>query len=702
MSRFAAMSESDRPSRIVRFGLFEANLETRELWKRGVRIPLQGQPFQVLAILLEHPAELVTREALREQVWPKDTFVDFDHALNTAITKIRLALGDDAEQPIFVETLPRRGYRFIGPLERADSGTNSADKSKRRLERLRLRKVLIALGVTLVVLLCCGIWSISRNVPTPKVIDSVQITKDGQHKDVTLKLLNDGSRLYFQEGSFTGPLSTVAPVFAANPSLVQVSTLGGETARIPVSLEEPLIYDLSPIRSEFLAGGQGNPFEHPLWVLPLPTGPPHRVGNIRALDACWSPDGNHLAYVGGNELFVASPDGTEIRKLATLDFPAYWIRYSPDGKRLRFTVFTLSGRPEDWNIMEIGADGSGLRQLPVHGCCGKWSADGNYYFYQTSRDIWVLPERRTFFGSIEGKPTQLTTGPIAFGAPTPSSDGKAVFVVGNQPRVEMVQYEANKKQFVPFLAGVSGGELEVSPDGQWVTYTTYPESNLWRSKLDGSERLQLTFPPVNAHEPRWSPDGKQILFTDVPRRMFIVPADGGILEQVMPRSELTPTEVGAGFWMPDADSIIFVMGSDKTPYAIYRLSLKTREVSKIPGSDGLLVARLSRNGRYLTGHGPNKTMLYDFESQRWSDFGEGIPAWSRDSKFVYLHRKNADQSAEIVRMRVPDGKVEPVLDLKGITLGGYWPEWVSLLADDSPVLMIDKSTQEIYRLEFQH
>jgi hypothetical protein len=154
--------------------------------------------------------------------------------------------------------------------------------------------------------------------------------------------------------------------------------------------------------------------------------------------------------------------------------------------------------------------------------------------------------------------------------------------------------------------------------------------------------------------------------------------------------------------MPDGNTIVFVMGSNKIPYAIYRLNLKTQEVSKIPGSDELLAARLSPNGRYMTGHGQNKTMLYDFESQRWSDFGDGIPTWSHDSKFVYWHKKNPDHSAEIVRMRVPDGKVERVLDLKGITLGGYWPEWVSLLPDDSPVLMLDKSNQEIYRLEFQH
>ena len=154
--------------------------------------------------------------------------------------------------------------------------------------------------------------------------------------------------------------------------------------------------------------------------------------------------------------------------------------------------------------------------------------------------------------------------------------------------------------------------------------------------------------------------------------------------------------------MPDSNTIVFVMGSDKTPYAIYRLSLKTQEMSKIPGSDGLLASRMSPDGRYMTAHGARRTMLYDFQSQQWSDFVEGIPNWSHDSKFVYLHRKNGDHSAEVVRVRVPNGKVEHVLDLNGITLGGYWPDWISLLPDNSPLLMLDKSTQEVYRLEFQH
>jgi eukaryotic-like serine/threonine-protein kinase len=114
---------------IIRFGAFEANLQTGELRKHGLKVPLQGQPFQVCAILLQQSGKLVTREELRKKLWPEDTFVDFDHGLNTAITKIRIALGDSAENPRFIETLPRRGYRFLAPAEGIGTTPTLADKA---------------------------------------------------------------------------------------------------------------------------------------------------------------------------------------------------------------------------------------------------------------------------------------------------------------------------------------------------------------------------------------------------------------------------------------------------------------------------------------------------------------------------------------------------------------------------------------------
>ena len=113
------MEEVANSARIVRFGVFEVDLRAGELRKNGLKIKLQEQPFQVLAMLLRHPGEIVTREELQKAVWPADTFVDFDRGLNKAINKIREALGDSADNPRFVETLPRRGYRFIAPVNSA-------------------------------------------------------------------------------------------------------------------------------------------------------------------------------------------------------------------------------------------------------------------------------------------------------------------------------------------------------------------------------------------------------------------------------------------------------------------------------------------------------------------------------------------------------------------------------------------------------
>jgi DNA-binding winged helix-turn-helix (wHTH) protein len=118
--------EPNALARIVHFGLFEADLSARELRKGGIRIKVHGQPFEVLALLLERPGSVIPREEFRQRLWPTDTFVDFDHGVNTAINRLREALGDSAESPRLIETVPRRGYRFVAPVETqnsTDSGT---------------------------------------------------------------------------------------------------------------------------------------------------------------------------------------------------------------------------------------------------------------------------------------------------------------------------------------------------------------------------------------------------------------------------------------------------------------------------------------------------------------------------------------------------------------------------------------------------
>jgi DNA-binding winged helix-turn-helix (wHTH) protein/Tol biopolymer transport system component len=719
------MTENRSPTKEpLRFGVFEIDPSARELRKHGVRIKLQDQPFAVLLILLEKPGQLVTKEELQQRLWPADTFVEFDKGIYNAMKRLRETLGDEAETPRYIETLPRRGYRFIAPVQRRDGVGERLELPPTPVRTLLLPgsknfvilvSCLCALAIAVIFLLLKP-WSFPA---VPKVIDTAQVTKDGLKKDweewrrVTFKLLSDGNSLYFQERALDQT--------ETNAALVQVSIHGGETARIPISLRNPLAFDFSQTRSELLVGSgefESSSLSRPLWVLPLPLGLPHRLGDIFADDACWAPDGRYLAFARGKDVFVAEADGSKVRKLASADGFDYlnWIRFSPDGTRLRFTVGRF-GLGEESEVMEMAADGSGLHRLPIHGgCCGSWSADGRYYFYRKGRNVWVLPERQSVFGRVEfGNAVQLTTGPVGFNSPTPSIDGRNLFVVGSepQPRVELVYYDLRSRRFVSFLGGISAGELEVSPDGQWVTYTTFPESDLWRSKLDGSERLQLTFAPTNAHEPRWSPDGKQILFEDFPHRILVVSANGGAPHQLMPADH--PEVIGAGAWLPDGNSIIFVrhMGcpfADASCVAVYRLDLKSQRVSKIPGSDGLFSTRLSRDGHYLTAisrwQSEHKVMLYDFQTQRWSELakGSGGIAWSHENQFVYLLFGHNANSAELTRISVPDGKVQRVLDLKGVTLGGPWSDWISVLSDDSPLLQLDRTRniEEIYKLELQY
>ena len=447
---------------------------------------------------------------------------------------------------------------------------------------------------------------------------------------------------------------------------MQVSIEGGEPARIPVTFESPVVYDISPSRSELVVGEGASGFseiERPLWVVPLRAGAPHRVGDVLAHDACWTIDGRSLIFINDRDIFIAKPDGSEVHKIASANALVEWIGLAPDGTRLRFCVHNKSG----FDVMEMKVDGTGLHRLPIQGAAGSWSVDGNYYYHSPEhdyRDIWVLPERRSIFGGVTyGNPVQLTAGPIAFDAMTVGADGKRIFAIGKQPRIELVHYQAESKQFVPFLGGISAGELEVSPDGQWVTYTTFPESTLWRSRLDGSERLQLTFAPMNAHEPRWSPDGKQILFTDFPDKIFVVPAAGGAPRQLMPDKHTNI--MGAGAWSPEGNSIVFTSDmecplNDSHCYleneSIYRLDLKTQQISKIPGSNAMGCSRLSRNGRYLTAltMDHEKVMLYDFRTQRWSELAQayGAIVWSHDSNFVYLRVKNGTQPPELIRISV--------------------------------------------------
>jgi Tol biopolymer transport system component len=228
---------------------------------------------------------------------------------------------------------------------------------------------------------------------------------------------------------------------------------------------------------------------------------------------------------------------------------------------------------------------------------------------------------------------------------------------------------------------------------------------LWRSRVDGSDKIQLTFPPVRAYQPRWSPDGSQIVFTDIrfdsPSKVYLLSSSGGSPEMLTQ----TNTYEGDATWTPDGKSVVFGR-TDKISHAgIYRLDLQARRVSAIPGADGLFSPRVSPDGRYISAltFGQTKLMLLKASTNRWSSLAEGQEVgyneWSHDGKYVYM-RESRDGAGELVRVRIKDGVLEHLLSLKDFPQpSDGFASWIGLTPDDAPLLMRDRSLQEIYALD---
>jgi Tol biopolymer transport system component/DNA-binding winged helix-turn-helix (wHTH) protein len=702
------------PSPIFRFGMFELDPRNAELRKNGVRLKLQDQPYQVLLKLLEHGGELVSRETLRSTLWPADTFVDFETGLNTAVKRLRETLGDSADNPTFIETVPRRGYKFIAPvgiaLSRESIKPGPAGRPETSRRNVLLKGVTVFVAFAALLLIGASIWY--RQPRPPVVTRVVQISNDGKAKIPMNSPVTDGVHLYFMEG---GP-------WTSGSGIAQMSATGGETSWIAPALKEVLaIYSISPDRSGLLVvknSPVGTDMAGEVWVQPLPAGTPHRVGNILSTSACWTPDGTHILYAYQRAIMMANKDGSEPRPLAKVPGVARALRFAPDGKRIRFWLIQPP-EMETGAIWEMEANGKNLRPLlpgwkeSPYQCCGNWSPDGDYYYFEAGRGnnqaIWVMPERRSLFGK-SASPSRLISEPLSFSVPVPSGDGKKLFVLGEERRVELFRYDLKTGHFDSYLNGISAGPVDFSADGKWMTYISYPDMILWRSRPDGSEKIQLTFPPVRAFGPRWSPDGSKISFLDLPIsrpwKISLIPSSGGGRPELLipgdsDKSESDPT------WMPDGKSIVFGKSEqlDKLHMAIYSIDLDSRKISRVPESDDLFSPRVSRDGRYICAlkRGQVELMLFDTRSNRWSSLGKGgqrgYNVWSHDGKYIYM-RETVGGAAEVVRVRIKDRVLEHIVSLKDFPqFTDIFASWLGLTPDDAPLLMRDRSLQEIYALD---
>jgi len=684
-----------------------ADVEVRErefsILKAGEVLPVEPKAFRLLLILLKNPQKLIPKEELLNAVWGETTVSE--NSLTRSIALLRKLLGDEARDPRFIETVATVGYRWVCRVEVSEDASGSGEapsepivpisEGRKTGNRKRLWRWALAGGGVLALCLAGVVWYLHRPLPLPRVTGYTQITHDGRLKSL---VGTDGSRLYFEQTSPT--------------AIAQVAISGGEIAQVPVAIPGLRdLLDVSPDRSNLLiATAQEKSFDSALWIVPVLGGSFRRL--VDAFDAGFSPDGKSIAYsTREGDIFLLRSDGTDARKLASpggVGHDVYFLVWSPDGGVIRFNNGNF--------LWEISSNGSGLHQL-LPGwhesdgqCCGRWTSDGKYFLFESEDQLWALDERRGLFRKPRGEPIQLTIGPIRWGGPVPAKEGGKIFAEGMTPRGELVRYDAKSGQFQPFLKGISAEFVSFSKDGESVAYVSYPEGILWKASRDGSNPMQLTVPPMYPMNPRWSPDGTQILFMDANSKVtesYIVSSEGGKPLRILPEDDGQEVDPN---WSPDGRKIVFATAPTLGPKKedLRMLDLASGKVSSVPGSTGMYSPRLSSNGRYLAAMSYEQPALWIFEveTQRWRMLVRktpngpiDFPQFSRDGKFVYFLRIRGDRG--VFRIPVKGGGTERVADLKDLHLTGWFAFWVGFDPTDAPLLLRDDGTSDIYALTLE-
>jgi serine/threonine protein kinase/Tol biopolymer transport system component len=587
----------------------------------------------------------------------------------------------------------------------SDPAVASASGPSRTRSQTSTPRRLLLSAAALVVIAALGflVYLAAQPASAPTVSNYVQLTHDGLQKTL---IGTDGARLYLS--LTTSAVNNLAVLDLADHDETRIA--------LPASDMQPVT--VSPDGSAVLViQGRGFPFRGAFWSVPVIGGSPRRLGDLVGTAGAWSADRQRLAYADGGNLYLAGADGSSPRRIRSLDRPIDSIAWSPDGKTLSLSAsqgFNADiGTHSEW---EIGSDGSNLHQLlsgwhnPSDECCGAWTPDGKFFVFASGGQIWALAREGKFFHR-KATPTPLTASPMTLSSPLVSRDGSKLFVVGATYRGELTECNPQTGQFAPFLGGISAEYVSFSRDRQWAAWVSYPDGVLWRGRVDGTEQLQLTQPPLHPALPRWSPDGKNLVFFTFPQsatqpaRIYEVAANGGSPAELMPDAAMHQQDPN---WSPDGTRLVFSgdqndAAANPSRPTIHILDLATRAISDVPGSFGLFSPRWSPDGKFLLALTADSRTLrqYDFAAQTWRTVTEGNFGWlnySHDGRYAYSLDFTGDGA--VVRVRLEDGRMETVTSLKGFVTTGQYGGSLSLTPQDDPLLLRDRGTQDVYAVDF--
>ena len=558
-----------------------------------------------------------------------------------------------------------------------------------------------------------GYRSLSPSAP-PRVLRTVQLTHYS-HLDVGWsKLVSDGARVFFlaREGN--------------RWNLMQVPISGGESQSFPSPFQNTRILDLSPDRSEFLVQSFTAPTSNlEFWTLPVVGGSPRRLGDLTGRDGAFSPDGGKIAYSKLDGIYICTRSGNDAHRIVSLPDVSWGLAWSPGGKTLRFTLEdqkTLST-----SLWEVSADGSNLHPLlpgwkrPTNECCGQWSADGLYYFFLSTQgdglfgnfSVWVRRESGSYpLWSRANQPVRLAAGAMNFGSFIPSKDGRGLLISGaTDDQSELLRLAHDKTAFSPMLNIPVVYKASLASKGDWLALIL-PGWTLWRSRMDGSERIQLASDfPGAIDSPRWSPDGSRIVFQgrsqDRPWNIYLVNANGGSSQELLPNDQFHETPD----WLPDGESIVYSTppATESAPSkdsGIFILDLKTRKTTRLPGSEGLRNPRSISDSRYLAAlsEDQEKVMLFDFQTHAWKEIAGGGKSFfylesAQDGKYLYF-QDPLGAGQPLYRVRIGDWKLERVMGFESLLQNGVLRcRFMGLTPEGSPMVLAVRGGGDIYELD---
>ena len=716
-SRYFPAMENTKNTRVIQFGAFEIDSRAGELRKNGFKVRIQQQPLEVLMALLERPGDVVSRDELHARLWPNDTFVDFERGLNAAVRRLREALGESAEQPVFIETLSKRGYRFIGPVNGHSAmapavGAVDAALSKRRSKRLLIiiATAVVAMGVVLAALF----FRVRTQPPVAYEQVETRLTANSEENPVGGATISpDGKYLAYSD--------------ATGLYLKLIRT--GETHAIPM----PPGFFAIPVgwfpdgAHLLIGGGEAQDKDRGLWSVSIYGGTPRKLMGA-ALSGSVSPDGRHIVALRGSpdwgdfgtEIWTMDSDGSNPTRLVSpiSDSAIGAVAWGPDSKHLAYTLMEWGGHVAERATIQIAVLGQSELKTVLSdknlGPALQWLPGRLIYTLreklpnQRDSNVWARPVNTN--GELSGNPMRLTGSPGWISTVSSSADGKHLALLKNAwtGHVFLGQLSPDGNH----LVNVRRMTLEESKDlptawtsdSKTVLFSSdrNGHSEIFKQKVDQTQPELLASSKESLGLPRLSPDGTEVLYISVPQdtpdyglgSILAVPLSGGVSRKI------TDTEAGGmGNLECTREPANFCMINtvDGQHEIFFRFDPKTGMKSELTriDSDAPVNWGLSPDGAHLTilPYSPdNGSMtLYSikkgttrkFQVKGWT--GLTTVDWATDSKSMFVGTLNRAGHIALLRVAL-DGAVHVLRGGTFPTLCGcdYWAipspngKWVAM------------------------